>query len=635
MKKQLLVAVCFAMVFGLFASVQPIKAQVYADFDLKLKQYQQYESIDDGSLESQTIPATDFTVPPSNQPNRDDGYKLVNLPFPFQFNGIVYTQVYICVNGFITFVAPPNVMQNDPTALFTIENSFADNVIAPYWGDHYYRLDEDNDNLPLGANHWYPSKILYKSLPDKFIVEWKDLNINDKNYTASIASFEVILYKSTDANSSQGSIEFAYGTTGKREGQITSDNTVILQGSSIGIKGENGVLGLPSDYMNALEYAGTKKDQITKSTRSINWQPTGGSEERFRFDPIIRYSNITLWGDGDADMSKLDPNKNMYTDQNRYVTVNDARVIMRSVATNTPLDSVRGRSAFHADVNHSGRFFYNSNGVKKYIKTRSTEYNEDLPLDQIGSEKQIMFMATEDDAATIMNYLGVKVPYLPWTLDTLVNYGKLSNNEIADNIEFGNVEKLDNDLYRIPVSINGNLNKTLSFKFNVNGQITGITKLGKTNNVMADFNNGTAVFASGNSYAANEKVAYITVKTNDNDLNITSIRFNDEDKSDVALKVNTLSNDDQDFTLQSAPNPMVNNTTITLNIVNAGNYILSVYDAQGQIVNVIANNNFRAGQYTFEWNGNDNDGNKLANGLYIYKLTGENVTVTKKIMIVK
>lgn len=636
MKKQLLFAVCVAMVFGLFASFQPIKAQVYADFDLKTKQYPQYDSLVVGDNGVTVLNSNQFTVPPSNQPNRDDGYVLVNLPFPFQFNGIVYNQVYICVNGFITFVAPPNVMQNDPKALFTIENSFANNVIAPYWGDHYYRIDADNDNLGADANKWYPSSILYKSTSDTFVVEWKNLNINNKAYTASIASFEVILYKSTDEHSYQGAIEFAYGTTGKRDGQATNDNTVVLQGASIGIKGENGVLGLPSDYMNALEFAGTKNDQITKSTTSINWQPTGGSEIRFRFDPIIRYTNNTLWGDGDADMSKIDPSKVSYTDQNRYVTVNDARVIMRSVATNIPLDSVRGRSAYHADVNHNGRFFYDVNSVKKFIKTRSAEYNEDLPLSQIGSDKQVMFYATEDDAATIMNYLGVKVPYLPWVLDTLVNYGKLSNNQIASNLNFGTPEKIDNGLYRVPVSVNGDLNKSLSFKFNVNGTITGITKLNYTDNIMSDFNNSTAVFASANHYAAGDKVAYVTVKTNDNELNFTDIRFNDENKDNVSLKINTNSNDENlNSSLQSAPNPMVNSTTITMNIQNSGNYTLAVYDLQGNIVKIIANGNFTAGQYPFEWNGDDANGNKLANGLYLYKLTGENFSATQRIMIVK
>jgi len=81
---------------------------------------------------------------------------------------------------------------------------------------------------------------------------------------------------------------------------------------------------------------------------------------------------------------------------------------------------------------------------------------------------------------------------------------------------------------------------------------------------------------------------------------------------------------------QNYPNPFNPSTTIEFSIPSAGNYSIRVYNTLGQMVETLADNNFEAGVHTVQFNAG-----KLASGVYIYRLTGENVNVSKKMTLTK
>ncbi len=629
MKKLLSFAVGAMMMLGVSAS-QQAKAQVYADFDLELRQDVPYETLVEGGADITTLNVGEFWIPPTKIPNRDDGYCEVTLPFTFQFNGIDYTKVYVCINGFITFINPPNVIANQPEALFTIENSFADNVVAPFWGDHYYRSADDNTGLPVGANQWAPSKILVKKTMDKVVIEWKDLNILDKTVTSSVATFQVILYKSTNVNSTQGDIEFAYNTSGRKVGQQTSETQVITFGSSIGIKGESGILHAPADFMNALFTGSSKHDQITKDSYSEEWQPTGGSDKRFHFIPFYRYTIGSQWGDGDADMSRVIGGLHFgQIAQNRYVTVGDAREIMYSVAINVPLDSIKGRAAFHGDVNHNGRFIYLTNGTKYNILTNSKEYNQDLPAALIGNERQIMFEVSEYDAALIMHYLSARIPSLPWWWE-FPQYGK--DVEANQQITFGDIKEVSDNVYSFAIINNANINGPLATKFDVNGEIISVTDL-SNNRIGSTYNNSRTVLAGNGEFTKGETISYIIVRANSDAIEIKNIRVNDQALDNVTLKLATETETVNG--MSNYPNPFNNNTAISVNIEANAIYTLSVFDAKGDLVKTIASKDMKSGINTFTWDGTDNNNSTVESGMYIYRLVGNGKTISNQMMLVK
>ncbi len=81
---------------------------------------------------------------------------------------------------------------------------------------------------------------------------------------------------------------------------------------------------------------------------------------------------------------------------------------------------------------------------------------------------------------------------------------------------------------------------------------------------------------------------------------------------------------------QNYPNPFNPSTTISFGVKDDGNFRLAVYNLLGEEVAVLANDFFKAGSYNFTF-----DASKLASGVYLYRLTGSDVNLVKKMMLLK
>jgi choice-of-anchor A domain-containing protein/uncharacterized repeat protein (TIGR01451 family)/TQXA domain-containing protein len=86
-----------------------------------------------------------------------------------------------------------------------------------------------------------------------------------------------------------------------------------------------------------------------------------------------------------------------------------------------------------------------------------------------------------------------------------------------------------------------------------------------------------------------------------------------------------------DFELnQNYPNPFNPVTTIRFGVPESGNYTLKVYNILGQEVATLFDDFMSAGYQKITFNASS-----LASGMYIYRLTGKNVNITKKMVLVK
>jgi hypothetical protein len=86
-----------------------------------------------------------------------------------------------------------------------------------------------------------------------------------------------------------------------------------------------------------------------------------------------------------------------------------------------------------------------------------------------------------------------------------------------------------------------------------------------------------------------------------------------------------------DFRLmQNFPNPFNPGTTISCNIPAKGYYTLKVYDMLGREVALLNSKILPAGEHSFYF-----DAKNKPSGIYIYRLTGDNVSISKKMMLVK
>ncbi|TNE36942.1 T9SS type A sorting domain-containing protein [bacterium] len=604
------------------SSSYTLKSDVPGEFKSVRLVDKNYEPIVGGT----TLEAIDFTLPP-NIPSADDGYARINIGFPFEYNGDVYTQLWVCVNGFITFDSPNYLKQINPTGLFKdLPSTYQKNVVAPFWGDHIYRTDIE------ALQKYTRTKIIYKREANKITIEWRDLNIMDKSLPSSIANFQVILYKSDDPATPQGDIEFAYGQVGGNP--LTNATTVVTKGASVGIKGEfddfiNGLYPCtndPQDSTDCVLPAATDSTTLTNA-----WQPSGASNYRILFSAKKTLNVEEFWGDGDVDFSKTPSERHYGMPQNRYVTFNDVRLILRSLATQVPLDSVRRRQAYHGDVNHNGRYFYRNNGgtlEKVAIPAQDKNYFDNIPP-EVTSLKKVFYEVNAHDAAMIITYLSVSIPYLPWLLDEEA-VGKVAEDVAANNIRLGK-SVTNNGVTEIPVYINRNNKGPLSVSFKVNGSVKNIRTEIENPYEMTDFGTNNVYYAGSGDFDANQPLFFVDVTDLDGNLKVDDIIVNEHKAGSITEESDAISSN-----VTFGPNPFVEGTSsYTVNVSNDGFYNLSVFDAVGNKVAELYNGNLNQGQLTQKWNAVDANGNKLSAGVYFLRLTGNNVNNVQKVVINK
>ena len=86
--------------------------------------------------------------------------------------------------------------------------------------------------------------------------------------------------------------------------------------------------------------------------------------------------------------------------------------------------------------------------------------------------------------------------------------------------------------------------------------------------------------------------------------------------------------------LSCFPNPCIEGTTIQFMLNNEAHCSLSIYNHKGQKVRILLQNEFVQGDHSIFWDGKDNAGNNLPNGVYFYKLQyGDNQSFGKMAMI--
>ncbi len=608
------------------------------------------------------LPAEDFRDPLNSAiQDPDDGFYYnpatgefgIELPFEFEFDGQRYTRIQINVNGFVQVGDLPAVFgTNDPANMFS-KNS-PNGVIAPFWGDHYYRTPSDIGFMPSEISYYVSGQPGSRVLT----IQWKNLNVNyffdptDPNnpnaanpgpQPSSIANFQVKIYESPAVGQpkvgDQGNIEFHYGVIGGIPG-ITK-----ISGSAVGLESVSLTQGGNTSFMNGLfiedetasvyipGYDG--RDSVIKSTRLTSiWPPSRANNNVIVFRATPK-PGVAGWGDGDANMSQLPGSLHAGLPQNRYVTINDVLAILRAVAQNQPLDSLMFRQAYHADVNHNGRFWYSSRKLdnsgdsldqdgnlvvyRREWKVKSSGVYDDLPADD--SRNNLYFQANEYDAALILNYIAGKIPDLPWLLDTIPGYGKAYAMLPANGIAFGQMESVAENAMRIPVRLNGVARNGFGFTFEVEGAtVVQFVPQKSTEQqlIYAQWSpNRVAVAASGEF--APGVVGYLVVKPQAQEITIHNVRYNDVASKGVTLAV--YGNVTATAEVKAFPNPFEQNVQLELPVAESGHYVVRIVNAMGQTVQVLWNGWLEGGQVQmFQWDGKDTNGKDVASSMYFWNI---------------
>ena len=87
---------------------------------------------------------------------------------------------------------------------------------------------------------------------------------------------------------------------------------------------------------------------------------------------------------------------------------------------------------------------------------------------------------------------------------------------------------------------------------------------------------------------------------------------------------------------QNYPNPFNPTTTISFSIPKESTVELYIYNIKGQKIKTLVSDQFTVGQHSIIWNGDDDFGNSISSGVYLYKLNVNGKTeLVRKCLLLK
>lgn len=86
---------------------------------------------------------------------------------------------------------------------------------------------------------------------------------------------------------------------------------------------------------------------------------------------------------------------------------------------------------------------------------------------------------------------------------------------------------------------------------------------------------------------------------------------------------------------QNYPNPFNPTTHISFKIPQKSKVFLEIFNIFGKRITTLVNDELDAGKHTVEWNGRDEYGNLVASGVYFYRISNGNTSITKKMTLLR
>jgi hypothetical protein len=86
---------------------------------------------------------------------------------------------------------------------------------------------------------------------------------------------------------------------------------------------------------------------------------------------------------------------------------------------------------------------------------------------------------------------------------------------------------------------------------------------------------------------------------------------------------------------QNSPNPFNQNTEISFTVAESGAVNVEIIDIYGKVVRTFAVDAKSGDASSVTWNGLDEAGVQMPNGVYVYKLTGQGFSLSKKMTLIR
>ncbi len=103
----------------------------------------------------------------------------------------------------------------------------------------------------------------------------------------------------------------------------------------------------------------------------------------------------------------------------------------------------------------------------------------------------------------------------------------------------------------------------------------------------------------------------------------------------IVTDINEITLPNEFILYQNYPNPFNPSTVIKYQLPKSAYVILKVYDLIGREIKTLISQEQPAGIYSISWDGEDNYGNKVASGAYLYQIIANDFVSTKKMLLIK
>jgi hypothetical protein len=140
----------------------------------------------------------------------------------------------------------------------------------------------------------------------------------------------------------------------------------------------------------------------------------------------------------------------------------------------------------------------------------------------------------------------------------------------------------------------------------------------------------------GQKINSGNNIVYPTYDWRNNSLHVTKYELN----SIESISLGTSGIDKKIVTNEfnsspTFPNPFSISTTMKYELYKIGHVDVRVYDITGSLVNSLVNKDLRPGSYEISWFGNNIQNQRVAEGIYFLRLSINNFTETKRILLLK
>ena len=81
------------------------------------------------------------------------------------------------------------------------------------------------------------------------------------------------------------------------------------------------------------------------------------------------------------------------------------------------------------------------------------------------------------------------------------------------------------------------------------------------------------------------------------------------------------------------PNPFAGRTTISFRLAHQDDITVSIFDMNGRLVRTLTDRHYPAGDHSIIWDGTDDNGRSLPQGLYFCSIDSGNEIITKKLVL--